>query len=120
MSLLIDSRYITGIYALGQWFNVEPDSVDIDAFEFTNWEERSPHDGNKTMVRFTCYQMGHLYQNDEVHEPSFPSCGTYGPHSSGSWAIPRGHHGIRFIDADTSEYVSFSLMEVKAFREAMR
>lgn len=115
MSLSIDSRYITGIYALGQWFEVEMDSVDVDAFEFTNWEERSPHDGNTSVVRHTDYIMGTLYPKDEgLHGPS---CGTHGPSSRGSWANPSGSQGISFIDSATGERVSFSLMEVRAFRE---
>ena len=116
MSLSIDSRYITGIYALGQWFEVEMDSVDVDAFEFTNWEENSPHDGNTRVVMHTDYIMGTLYPKDEgLHGPL---CGTYGPDSSGSWSNPTGSAGITFIDAVTKERVSFSLMEVRAFREA--
>jgi hypothetical protein len=115
MSLSIDSRYITGIYALGQWFEVEMDTVDVDAFEFINWEERSPHDGNTSVVRHTDYIMGTLYP--KVGHWHGPSCGTHGPCSRGSWANPSGSHGISFIDATTGLRVSFSLVEVRAFRE---
>jgi hypothetical protein len=113
MSLRIDSRYITGIYALGQWFKVKKDSIDVDAFEFTNWEEFSPHSGNIWEVQHTDYIMGQLYPKREG-----PQCGRHGEHSSGYWANPNGCHGISFIDATTKERVSFSLMEVRAFKEA--
>ena len=114
MSLSIDSRYITGIYALGQWFKVKKDSVDVDAFEFTNWEERSPHSGDTYTVHHTDYIMGSLYLKNRDGS----QCGTHGPNSRGSWANPGGCDGISFIDDATNERVSFSLMEVRAFREA--
>jgi hypothetical protein len=113
MSLRIDSRYITGIYALGQWFKVKKDSVDVDAFQFTNWEECSPHNGNTWEVEHTDYEMGSLYsETDPPHQ------GDYGQHSRGRWKNPSGCQGISFIDATTKERVSFSLVEVRAFREA--
>lgn len=114
MSLVIDSRYITGIYALGQWFKVEKDSVWVDAYEFTNWEEPSPHDGDTWKVRHTNYLMGQIYP--DPHSDG-PSCGMYSEHSKGGWAVPGRSHGIAFVDADTGERVSFSLIEVRAFRE---
>ena len=117
MSLCIDSRYITGIFALGQWFKVQEDSVGVDSFEFTNWEERSPHDGNLATVPHTNYEMDGMYPRHDTCNGEFPACGIYGPGSRGTWAVVAGHHGISFIDADTKERVSFSLAEVKAFRE---
>jgi hypothetical protein len=110
MSLEIDSRYITGIYALRQWFKVKKDSVEVDAFEFTNWEEESPHNGDINSVTHTDYILGSLYPS-----PAEPHCGDYGV--CGAWVKPDGCHGISFIDAVTNERVSFSLMEVRAFRE---
>ncbi len=111
MSLSIDSRYITGIYALGQWFQVKKGTVDVDAFEFTNWEEEDPHDGNIWNVLHTNYQLGYLYPAvDGVR-------GRYREDSQGYYAPPTGHTGICFVDATTNERISFSLMEVRAFRE---
>jgi len=113
MSLNIDSRYITGIYALGQWFNVKPNSVDVDAYEFINWEDDlEPGQRRDWDIQGTCYQMGSIYPDREG-----PSCGMFGERSRLSWANPCGHHGITFLDADTGERVSFSLAEVRAFRE---
>lgn len=112
MSLAIDSRYITGIYALGQWFKVKADTIDVDAFQFTNWEEQSPHDGNTWKVQHTDYEMSALYPQHQDRKG-----GSYSNHSRGSWVTPTGSDGITFIDADTGERVSFSLVEVRAFRE---
>lgn len=113
MSLCIDSRYITGIYALGQWFKVEKGSVDVDAYEFTNWEgDPSGQASDRWDVDHTDYQLGDLY-------PDNPNGtrGRYREDSRGYYSSPSGCHGISFIDADTAERVSFSLMEVRAFRE---
>jgi hypothetical protein len=112
MSLLIDSRFITGIYALDQWFKVVPDSVEVDAYEFINWDDRFGDRPAKWDDRGTTYQMGSSYPEREG-----PNCGTYGENSRLSWANPAGSSGITFTDADTGERVSFSLLEVKAFRE---
>lgn len=122
MSLLIDSRRICAVYALGQWFNIKPDSFVHDAFELRIWEEDVPF-GNESNnpnkqgalprePRASIFAMGALYHMDEP-EPLFTSYG------SGRQAIknPGGSHGIQFIDADTGLRVSMSIMEVKAFRE---
>jgi hypothetical protein len=112
MSLSIDSRFITGIYALGQWFNVVPDSVDVDAYEFINWHERFGLRPASVDDSGTSYQMGSTYPDREGR-----SVGNYGENCRIIWANPSGSSGITFIDADTGERVSFSLLEVKAFRE---
>ena len=113
MSLNIDCRYVTAIYALGQWFSVVPGSVDVDAYEFINWEEDlQPGERRAWDTRGTSYQMGTIYPEREG-----PNCGTFGENSGLSWANPCGSHGIVFLDADTGERVSFSLAEVRAFRE---
>ena len=112
MSLHIDSRFITGIYALGQWFNVKPNSVDVDAYEFVNWDERFEPDQSIFNQPGTSYQMGDLYPE------SRNGCGDYGPHSRLRFAsCASGYHGITFIDAKTGDCISFSLAEVRAFKE---
>ena len=120
MSLSIDSRYITGIYALGQWFKVKKDTVDVDAFEFVNWQEESPHDANYWNTPHHDYSMGSVYKRLSADGQWVePECdgGRYRPDSQGYWSTVTGNQGITFIDADTGERVSFSLMEVRAFRE---
>jgi hypothetical protein len=111
MSLSIDSRFITGIYALGQWFNVKPNSVGVDAYEFIDWQESFGPDESTFDQPGTCFQMGDFYP-----EPK-NGCGSYGPHSRLTFASPAGHHGITFIDAKTGDHVSFSLCEIRAFKE---
>jgi hypothetical protein len=112
MSLNIDSRFITGIYALGQWFNVKPNSVGVDAYEFVDWDERFEADESIFDQPGTSYQMG------DVYPESRNGCGNYGPHSRLTYASgASGHHGITFIDAKTGDRISFSLAEVRAFRE---
>ena len=112
MSLSIDSRFITGIYALGQWFDVKPDSVDVDAYEFVNWDDRFGPEESTFDQSGTSYQMGDLYP--ELRN----GCGDYGPHSRLRFASgASGHCGITFIDAKTGVRISFSLAEVRAFKE---
>ena len=114
MSLCIDSRYITGIYALGQWFKVQKGTVDVDAFEFTNWEEDDPHDGSRFRTQHTNYILGGLYPE------TTGKCGRYTDDSPAYYSPPAGHAGITFTDADTGERISFSMMEVRAFREVRK
>ena len=112
MSLCIDSRYITGIYAFGQWFKVVPDTFGIDAYELTDWCGHADDVESRWRTDFTDYCMGALYQGKEpepwLHEYSG---------QEGRSTNPQGCHGVCFTDADTGERVSFSLLEVKAFRE---
>lgn len=110
MSLNIDSRFITGIYALGQWFNVKPNSVGVDAYEFVDWDERFEADESIFDQPGTCYRMGDLY-------PERKKAANYGPHSRLSFVSPGGGDGITFVDAKTGDRVSFSLREVRAFKE---
>lgn len=112
MSLCIDSRYITGIYALGQWFKVMPDSFGIDAYQLTDWDDTADGVGNRRDTTYRDYEMGALYR---AVEPEY-RCGDY-QNLRGVWETPSGSAGVCFTDAETGERVSFSLMEVKGFRE---
>ena len=113
MSFSIDSRYITGIYALGQWFSVKSDTLEIDSFILTQWRDKSPLRGDPTLAPYSDYAMGDIYPDDQdAHTFSHDGDGFQGGLHS-----PRGVDGVSFIDADTGERVSFSLMEVRAFRE---
>jgi hypothetical protein len=113
MSLFIDSRYITGIYALGQWFKVMPNTIDVDAYEFCNWMDTEP-DEHDWREGATVYMMGAAYDKQEREAPV---CGEFGPNSRKSWHNPTGSCGVTFTDAETGERVSFSLLEVKGFKE---
>jgi hypothetical protein len=112
MSLCIDSRYITGLFAFGQWFKVLPDSFGIDAYELTDWCCHADDVESRWQTDFTNYCMGALYQGKEPEPWMHEYSGQEGRSTN-----PQGCHGVSFIDADTGECVSFSLLEVKAFRE---
>ena len=113
MSLSIDCRFVTGIYALGQWFKVKPNTIDVDAYEFRNWHDLHP-DPKSWDEGATDYSMGAIYQDPN---PGEQLGGDYGEHSRKRWERPTGSNGISFIDEDTGERVSFSLLEVRGFRE---
>ena len=110
MSLSIDDRFITGLFAFDQWFKVKKGSVCVDSYEFLYWEENpDPGEGVYDCYHIS-YQMGaHYAAKHEVR--------TFDTKTKGRWINPSGATGITFIDADTDERVSFALLEVKAFRE---
>ena len=113
MSLSIDSRYITGIYALGQWFKVVPNTIDVDAYEFCNWLDTEP-DEHDWREQANIFMMGKIYPDPETPGPP---CGTFGENSRKYWSNPFGSDGVTFVEEGTGERVSFSLLEVRAFRE---
>lgn len=122
MSLFIDSRKIIGVYALGQWFNIKPDTFAHDSYELICWQEDVPF-GNELNNKYSpddldrqphsiCFAMGDLYEHIEP-------TGLTGYQGDGrmSYKTPRGCDGITFIDADTGNKISMSLIEIKAFKE---
>lgn len=131
MSLSIDTRCISGIHALGQWFEVEVGSVVIDAYELmdfpTAWvpfgsehdlrsaKERERGDSEHPPHRID-YQMGELYRDTQ------PEFQRHNSAANPRWfqESPSGATGIKFKLQHSNEWVSLSLMEVRAFREAPR
>lgn len=124
MSLFIDSRKIVGVYALGQWFNVKPDTFAHDSFELICWEEEVPF-GNESNnpsrpsdhprePHSVAFQMGAIYKGAGIEPPA--SQGYIG-NSRMAFANPSGSTGVTFVDADTGLTTSMSLLEIKAFRE---
>jgi hypothetical protein len=118
MSLSIDSRYITAVFALGQWFEIEDDSFCVDAYELRYWDGSADLvDKFGDRVHCTDFQMGSLYEKEQ---PEY-HCFNYGPNSPRAASMtPQGHHGVCFIEKATGQRVSLSLMEVRAFREGKR
>ena len=112
MSLCIDDRFITGLFAFGQWFNVKKGSIGIDAYEFCYWEENpGPGEG--------IYDCSHIYYQMGAHYAAKHEVGAFDK-TKGRWSKPSGNTGICFTDADTNERISFALLEVKAFREDLK
>jgi hypothetical protein len=128
MSLSIDTRRISGIYALGQWFKVVPNSFWIDAYELRHINEHCPF-GNESDNRSQpdkerdgyrhqrqphtdWYLLGKLYERTEP--ASYMDM--LGDTNRVVMQSPQGHDGVGFIDADTGESVYLSLIECRAFR----
>lgn len=128
MSLQIDTRCISGIYAFNQWFKVVPNSFWIDAFELQHINEDCPF-GNESDNRSQqdkdregcCYRrqphtdwytLGDLYKDSQPPYTCFP----LGDSNRVFVKPPQGCHGVGFTDANTGESVYFSLMECRAFR----
>lgn len=112
MSLSIDSRCITEIYALGQWFEIVPDSLDVDSFELVNWRSNAEvvKRVGEDEIGYELFSLGNLYPEGGGAVTRFPNTKIY-------YTVPCGHHGITFIEKKSKQKVSFSLLEVKAFKE---
>jgi hypothetical protein len=119
MSLIIDNRRISGIYALGQWFKVSPDSFVIDAFQLRyigenccfGYENNNSDPGEEPRPPITdWYELGTIYEHTE------PKSLIEKLRDGSTMKNPQGCHGVAFTDADTGETVYLSLIECRAFR----
>lgn len=113
MALPLNTHQITGVFAFGQWFTVEEGSFYIDAFSLRQWDADPDDKVDQWSTSFTDYEMGELYRSVA---PEYSS-NQYGPNSRGRFQTPSQHDGCCFKDSKTGERVSFSLLEVRAFRE---
>jgi hypothetical protein len=122
MSLSIDTRRISAVYALGQWFNVKFNTFFIDAYELRDIEESCPF-GNEhsNPLDLTCdsrephttyYQMGGIHKKSEPESQSF----VFQNSPRSKIVSLSSDQGVGFIDAKTKETVYFALMEIRAFR----
>ena len=115
MSLSIDTRRICAIYALGQWFNIKPGSIQIDAYELCD-PAYNPEKKRLSQLDCDIYALGSLYprqkQGERTHSraPGDRDCTWF-------FESPSPHTGIRFKDIETEKWISMSLVEVKAFSE---
>ncbi len=113
MSLAIDSRSITAVYALGQWFEIEPDSFATDSFQLVSWMgyaddvEKYGDDYERDV-----FDMGAIYHQSEPE----PRSRGY-ENSKATFMNPQGCIGVCFTEKKTKQRVSFSLMEIRAFKE---
>lgn len=128
MSLSIDTRRISGVYALGQWFKLVPNSFCIDSYELLYINEACPF-GNESDNRplkekerdgFRHPRQPHTdyYAMGTIYEKSQPDSSIHmlGDTNRIAMHSPQGCDGVAFIDADTGESVYLSLLECRAFR----
>lgn len=109
MSLAIRTSKITGVYALGEWYQVCKGTFRIDAYELI--QELEPSSDKKDH-----YQLGLVYPKTTHTKMPPPRPGSIGEH----WHFmsPQGHHGCQWIDPASKAWVSMSLLEIKAWKEA--
>ena len=107
MSLSINEENIIGLYALNQWFKVIKGSFEIDAFAV--YLERETR-------RKLIFSMGVFYP--EIDSQSCTSGSAY-MGNDGDYVVRETTRdtGIAFMEAGSGDRISFSLYEVKAFRE---
>lgn len=110
MSLAIQIKNVSAVYALGGWHHLVPGSLEIDAFELE--EILDPEEGSRIY-----YQLGCMYQENRKVDLPINLPGSIG--ENWSFVSPQGHHGCRWIDVKTGELVSTSLAEIKAWREKL-
>jgi hypothetical protein len=131
MSLSIDTRRISAVYALGQWHRVKVNTFGIDAYELMDIEESCPF-GNESDNRFlrdkvrdrdeginytrqphtAYYTMGSFYEGAEPENRS----SVFENNPRVRMVTPSGSAGVCFQDPDTNEEVYFSLLEIKGFK----
>ena len=63
MSLFIDDRTVIGVFALNQWFEIVPNSIRMDAYEFAYYQANVPFgDEDKYEKSLECYPLADMYQ----------------------------------------------------------
>lgn len=115
MAIPLNNHDITGVFALGQWFKVQRGTFYIDAYNLRVWHTDEEDKVSIYADLHDDYELGALY---EGNQPEFRS-GHYSA-SRGTYQTPQGNCACCFFDEETGERISFSLMEVRAFREGPR
>jgi len=115
MSLHIDDRTVIGVFALGQWFEIVPNSIRMDAYEFAYYQAIVPFgEEDKHEKSLEVYPMGDMYRNTEkksIYSEINSNSNTYA-----RFLQPSSHTGFEFECADTKDKICFPLTEIKAFR----
>ena len=87
MSIAIDHDSIVGVYAFGEWYEVDKGSFDVDAYELLD-------PASSTHSKYW-YALGKLFYPEEKHAMT-----------GATWLTPGTH-----------ERVSMPLFEIKAYKE---
>ena len=115
MSLFIDDRTVIGVYALNQWFEIVPNSIRMDAYEFAYYQANVPfgkEDGYDKSLE--SYQMGDMYENTK-RRPIYSELNS-NPNCDITFIQPDSHTGFEFKCAKTNDRICFPITEIKAFR----
>jgi hypothetical protein len=111
---LIDTRRVCGLYAFGQWFDVEPNTLSIDCYKLAY---PIPGQPSGSLQHLDCDIYDLQYLNEEIECCDCDAFDAPG-NATKTWteSSPSRKDAIQFIDAQTGNYVSFALIEIKAFR----
>ena len=116
MSLCIDDRIVTGVYALNQWFDVLPGSISIDAYEFSYYQEHVPFGQEDFYSKLQdVYPLGDMYKDLTKGKMG---TGAYGRCDNGciTFCPPSPYDGFSFKSKLTNETIAFPITEIKAFK----
>tara|TARA_Y100001963_G_scaffold93199_1_gene128311 strand:+ start:975 stop:1376 length:402 start_codon:yes stop_codon:yes gene_type:complete len=119
MSLSIDDRIVVGVFALNQWFEIVPNSIRIDAYEFMYFDNNVPfgeESGYEKSLR--CFLMGDIYEERQLNETreAFRAEINLSPNTDITFSSPSPYAGFEFKCAKTGDSIAFPLTEIKAFR----
>ena len=115
MSLFIDDRTVTGVFALGQWFEIVPNSICIDAYEFGYYNANVPFGEEREYEKaLNCIVMGEMYKKQEG--PVILSKLNASPDIDITFQTPSPSMGFAFQCAETLDTIAFPIIEIKAFR----
>lgn len=112
MALLVETKRITSIRALGTWYWVDPDSVEIDCIEIVHsLEDGSNRDLPLMQQNLMIYQFAAEFKSANEIKADLPKS------QNPRWAYDYVTHnlGIRFFDNDLGEVVTMPLCLVEAF-----
>lgn len=108
-SISIDSRRISGVYALGQWFKVKINSFRLDHYSLIDFpcdhlrfgdEDVSYKHGKMREPIQSTYELGSRYPESDYQGRGYVS----------------GSTGAQWIDRNSGETITVSLAEIKGWR----
>jgi hypothetical protein len=112
MSLFIDDRTVIGVFALGQWFEIVPNSIRMDAYEFAYYQAIVPFgEEDKHEKDLECYPLADMYPKQR-ETTGYGRC----PNGTITFHKPTHSTGFEFECAKTKDKICFPITEIKAFR----
>ena len=117
MSLSIDDRTVVGVFDLNQWFEIFPNSIRVDAYEFMYFDDVIPFGEelqNQTCLK--CYFMGDMYEKRQESEESKKVRIRLNSSNDITFLSPDPYAGFEFKCSKTGDTIAFPITEIKAFK----
>ena len=117
MSLNINTNYVSGVYALGEWHEVVPGSFEIDSYQLWNNLDKLP--GEEEVYEedhVNTYDLGKVF--DEIEpSPALQKLNELNVHNGLKIfsRVPGGMDGCRWQTPD-GNYMCVSLLQIEGWR----